>query len=123
MTTPAYTQAQIEQYLTYISFPTDQKPLLEPSQTRTSAGLDYLSILQKHQLCTTPFENVSLHYSQTKLLSLDPDDLFQKIVVNKRGGYCMEVNHFFGCMLKSMGFDVVSTGGRVYMDEENMSGL
>jgi len=80
-------------------------------------------VLQKYQLCKVPFENLSLHYSQTKLLSLEPDDLFEKIVVRNRGGYCMEVNHFFGCMLKSMGFEVVSTGGRVYEEGGEAGGL
>jgi len=123
MTTRAYTQAQVERYLAHISFPTQQHPIPGPAQTRTSRGLEYLTALQKYQLCAVPFENVSLHYSQTKLLSLDPDDLFEKIVDKKRGGYCMEVNHFFGCMLKSIGFDVVRTGGRVYGPDGVAGGL
>jgi arylamine N-acetyltransferase len=60
-----------------------------------------------------PFENLSLHYSQTHLLSLDPEDLFVKIVDRKRGGYCMENNAFFGAVLRSLGYDLINAGARI----------
>jgi arylamine N-acetyltransferase len=46
-------------------------------------------------------------------LSLDPEDLFRKIVENGRGGYCMEVSAFFGTVLRSLGFRLYSAGARV----------
>lgn len=61
-----------------------------------------------------PFENLSLHYSKYPSISLDKDDLYEKIVIDKRGGYCMETNYFFMIMLKSLGFQVMTTGARVY---------
>lgn len=44
-------------------------------------------------------------------------------MVKKRGGYCMELNQFFGCVLMSMGFEVVSTGGRVFGEDGSLAGL
>jgi arylamine N-acetyltransferase len=76
-------------------------------------ALSFLAELQKRNLASVPFEDVSLHYSKHRLLSLDPDDLFDKIVTNSRGGYCMEVNCFFGTVLRSLGFTVTNVGGRV----------
>lgn len=99
-----YTEAQLQQYFTHISF--------DPTQHERGT-LDYLAALQRAHLARVPFESVSLHYSKTRLLSLDLDDLFDKIVARSRGGYCMEVNAFFGAVLRSLGFTVLSGGGRV----------
>ncbi|KAL8950022.1 MAG: hypothetical protein Q9222_003916 [Ikaeria aurantiellina] len=74
-----------------------------------------LTFLQQHQLAHIPFENLSLHYSQSHTISLDPDVLYQKYVEQGRGrgGYCMENNAFFGNVLRSLGFTVTSVGGRI----------
>ena len=103
-----YTPPQVSQYFAHIAFP-------EPAPD-TPRSLALLSALQAHQLAAVPFESLSLHYSRTRLLSLDPEDLFRKIVTGpggRRGGYCMEDNTFFGCILRSLGFEVLSVGGRV----------
>jgi arylamine N-acetyltransferase len=95
---------QVTRYLAHISFPDDAK----------SAGrLSYLKELQKRHLARVPFESLSLHYSKYHLLSLNQQDLFQKIVTRGMGGYCMENNTFFGAMLRSLGFTVFNAGGRV----------
>jgi len=60
-----------------------------------------------------PFENLSLHYSKLPGISLDTEDLFEKIVERRRGGYCMEVNCFFATVLDTLGYEVVPTGARV----------
>ncbi|KAG9238323.1 hypothetical protein BJ875DRAFT_56148 [Amylocarpus encephaloides] len=113
-----YATSQIDNYLTHISFPTLKypKPTSETIQTNAKDALEYLTALQQHHICAVPFENLSLHYSTHRKLSLDKDDLYEKIVGagNRRGGYCMENNLFFGTMLRSLGFDVVNIGGKVY---------
>ncbi|KAI4129771.1 MAG: hypothetical protein LQ338_002081 [Usnochroma carphineum] len=78
-------------------------------------SLQSLAVLQKHQLATYPFENLSLHYSPTHSISLDLDVLYQKFIEKGRGGYCMENNAFFGTVLRSLGYDVTSVGARVCM--------
>lgn len=111
-----YSQEQIDSYLSYISFPVT-KYTITPGSARTEDGLAYLSALQKYQLARVPFENLQLHYSQEHHISLDRDDIFEKIVNsrNGRGGYCMENNTFFGTVLKTLGFEVISTGARVLL--------
>ncbi len=111
-----YTDEQIDAYLSHIAFPKAKYGHITPADARTEAGLWYLSSLQKHQLAAVPFENLSLHYSKERIISLDKGDLFDKFVTSKngRGGYCMENNLFFGTVLKTLGFDVVHTGARVY---------
>lgn len=58
-----------------------------------------------------PFENLDIHLG--KPLSLDPAELFAKIVTRKRGGYCYEVNSFFALMLRAFGFQVQGLLARV----------
>lgn len=47
------------------------------------------------------------------MISLDKEDLFEKIVTLERGGYCMENNLLFSTVLRTLGFEVVATGARV----------
>lgn len=58
-----------------------------------------------------PFENLDIHLG--KPLSLKPTDLFAKIVSNKRGGYCYEVNSFFAMALRAFGFQLHGLLARV----------
>lgn len=100
-----YTQDQITRYFQHIGW---------DANFRAPIGtLVYLQELQKRQLARVPFENLSLHYSPTHVLSLDPDDLFNKIVGRNMGGYCMENNTFLGAVLRTLGFSMINAGGRV----------
>lgn len=58
-----------------------------------------------------PFENLDIHLGQA--ISLEPSDLFTKIVTRKRGGYCYEVNSFFTMILQVFGFEVQGLLARV----------
>ena len=99
------TSTQLSQYLGHISFPNDN---LHPV-----GSLGYLASLQKYHLATVPFESLSLHYSKHRLLSLEQEDLYQKIVVRGMGGYCMENNTLFGILLRSLGYNLINVGARV----------
>lgn len=102
-----YTEEQLARYLERIGYRHD---------ARTQASTDplgCLTALQRHHMARVPFESLSLHYSRYRLLSLDPEDLFKKIVDNRRGGYCMEVNAFFATVLRTLGFTLFCAGGRV----------
>lgn len=76
--------------------------------------LPYLNDLIHAQLATVPYENLSIHYSETHSISLDLDTLFKKIVTNRHGGYCMELNALFAALLTGLGFDVHHRAGRVW---------
>ena len=77
--------------------------------------LNFLELLQKHQLCKVPWENLTQHYSWHKVINVKPKHLFRKIVRQPgRGGYCMEANFFFHTVLLSLGFDVYMCGSRIY---------
>ncbi|KAK0744519.1 hypothetical protein B0T21DRAFT_357942 [Apiosordaria backusii] len=103
-----YTDEQISRYLRHIGYTKDA--------AKKHAAEDPLGLLTRLQIlhmARVPFESLSLHYSKYRTLSLDPEDLFVKIVGKGRGGYCMEVNTFYAVVLRSLGFTLFSTGGRV----------
>lgn len=59
-----------------------------------------------------PFENLSIHLNER--ISLDPDDLFIKIVRRRRGGFCYELNGLFALLLEDLGFGVERVACRVH---------
>ncbi len=75
------------------------------------ASLAVLQRLHFAHVHNVPFENLDIHLG--KLLSLDPADLFSKIVTRKRGGYCYEINSFFALILQALGFKVNGLLARV----------
>lgn len=103
-----YTQDQLERYFRHIGYaPKDADAAAEKDD------LGRLAMLQLRHMARVPFESLTLHYSKHHRLSLDLEDLFEKIVDKGRGGYCMEVNAFFGAVLRSLGYTVINVGGRV----------
>ena len=109
------TPEQLQLYYERIQFPQDLRERNVSPIARTKEGLSFLSILQKYQLAAVPFENLELHYSPHHNITLDPEHLFHKIVErnNGRGGYCMENLGLFATVLRSLGFDIMTTGARV----------
>jgi N-hydroxyarylamine O-acetyltransferase len=59
-----------------------------------------------------PFENLDIRRGQP--IRLSEEALWHKIVVQKRGGFCYELNGLFAWLLKQLGFDVTYLNARVY---------
>lgn len=67
-------------------------------------NLEGLNTLIRAQLTHVPFEALDI-WGAGVCPSLEIDDLYQKIVVDRRGGYCFELNTLFRVLLNSLGFD------------------
>src|SRR4051812_40407997 len=78
---------------------------------------DSLAALQERHLHTVPYENFDI--LRRLPLSLDTRDLFDKIVVRRRGGYCFELNALFGWLLRELGYPVTDLMARFWRDEPN----
>lgn len=63
-----------------------------------------LRALQVAHLRTVPFENLSIHAGEP--IVLNDEALFEKIVGNRRGGFCYEANGLFAALLRALGFEV-----------------
>ncbi|KAF2838725.1 arylamine N-acetyltransferase 4 [Patellaria atrata CBS 101060] len=112
----AYNAAQLSEYLSYISLPESLHPTLTPTPESTShLNLALLKALHVHHIGTIPYENLSIHYSGSHAVDIDPQHLFKKIVEAKRGrgGYCMESGILFYHVLKGLGFAVKHVGVRI----------
>jgi arylamine N-acetyltransferase len=113
---PIYTDRQVEAYLSRIAYTpaTSGKSLVEDARQRVqSDALGTLSELQRLHLAAIPWGNSGLHYSQHHTISLHPDSLYEKIVERRLDGYCMESTGIFFIVLRSLGYLVYTTGGRV----------
>jgi N-hydroxyarylamine O-acetyltransferase len=78
--------------------------------------LSTLRALHLAHLRRVPFENLDIH--RRRPLSLAADDLFTKIVVQRRGGICYELNGLFALLLDALGFAVTLLAARVYDAEQ-----
>lgn len=76
---------------------------------------DTLANLQECHLKAVPYENFDILKGIP--LSLEIEDLFEKIVVNRRGGYCFELNALFRWLLEELGYGVTSLFARFWKDE------
>jgi len=56
------------------------------------------------QAFAIPFENIDIHLGRP--ISLEPADLVEKILWQRRGGYCFELNGILRQALKALGFAV-----------------
>ena len=68
--------------------------------------------LHKQHLLNIPFENLDIHYGIK--IELDLEKLYQKIIIEKRGGFCYELNSLFNELLKAIGFDTFLISGSVH---------
>jgi N-hydroxyarylamine O-acetyltransferase len=76
--------------------------------------IDTLRALHRAHLHAVPFENLDIHLGRPILL--DRGALFRKIVDERRGGFCYELNGIFGDLLAFLGFEVSLLSARVAHD-------
>ena len=81
-------------------------------------AIETLRGLHRAHVMTVPFENLDIHLGRP--ISLDPADLFRKIVVDRRGGYCFELNGLFTLLLEDVGFAVTRLAARVLYGTEGV---
>jgi len=75
------------------------------------ATLETLRALHCRHMLTVPFENLDIHLGRP--IVLDETAFFDKIVRQRRGGFCYELNGLFGALLRGLGYDLDLLSGRV----------
>src|SRR6187431_1341176 len=78
---------------------------------RYQPDLALLSALTLAHTQAIPFENLDVLLGIR--ISLEPDALFRKLVLDGRGGYCFEQNGLFLLVLQELGFQVTPISARV----------
>jgi N-hydroxyarylamine O-acetyltransferase len=77
----------------------------------TTPSLATLRGLHRAHLLSIPYENLDIHLGVP--LTLDPERMFAKLVDERRGGWCYEMNGVFGHVLETLGFAVRRVSGTV----------
>jgi N-hydroxyarylamine O-acetyltransferase len=78
-----------------------------------------LQKLHAAQAFSVPFENMDIHLGRA--IDLAPEHLAAKLIRQRRGGYCFELNGLLYLALKTMGFAVRQLLARVLYGLENPS--
>lgn len=78
---------------------------------KDKADISYETLREIHraQVFSVPFENLEIHDTSSdpeNLRRLDEQTLVNKIIGQKRGGACMEMNELFALVLIQLGFNV-----------------
>lgn len=84
---------KISQYLSRIAYPGEQIQI----------SVETLKLLHRSHVLSIPFECLDIHLHNP--ISLNLEHLFEKVVINKRGGFCYELNFLFYNFLLEVGFD------------------
>jgi N-hydroxyarylamine O-acetyltransferase len=72
---------------------------------------DMLRLIHFHHITSIPFENLDVF--NKKPVRVDPDSVYEKLVLKKRGGYCFEMNCLLYTALERMGFSVKPYSARI----------
>lgn len=85
-------------------------------------SLDVKGLYQIHlaQFFSIPFENLDIHLGRE--ISLKPQRILQKILDEKRGGYCFELNALLLMALHALGFQARSILARVHLGQDEPGG-
>src|ERR1017187_1683598 len=94
----------VEAYLRRIQYDGPREPSLET-----------LRELHRQHLFTVPFENLDIALRNP--IQLDPELIYQKVVLRGRGGYCYELNGLFHELLEALGFTVCMLSAQVRRDD------
>jgi N-hydroxyarylamine O-acetyltransferase len=93
----------LEDYLARVGFDGEPRP-----------DFDTLRRLHRGHLASIPYENLGVLLGET--LDFDIARIFDKLVHQRRGGWCYEMNGLFAWALETIGFRVTRLAGAVIRD-------
>lgn len=83
--------------------------------------MDQLNRDIKTFLCNYTFNNIDILLSNRKILQLDEESLYDKLIKRRRGGYCFENNQFFFNELSKKGYKISRKLARVIYGETQIT--
>lgn len=101
--------ARVKQYFERIGLPMPQKIV---------PNAELLQQLTFHQIISIPFENTQLLIK--KMVPCDVDSLFQRIVIEGKGGICHDIASLFGWFLTELGYQVIPVGAIAFDKDRPM---
>ena len=89
-----------------------------PADMPVTHNEDFLRKVMYQHVLSVPYENLDI--LDRRPLSLEIPDLYDKIVLRHRGGYCFEVNALLAAFLTEQGFKVTSYFARYLRGETSI---
>ncbi|WHI60560.1 arylamine N-acetyltransferase [Mammaliicoccus lentus] len=89
------------------------------SKNYNQINLETLNHYITRFMYTVPFENISVQNQQP--ISVNIDDLYEKIVINYRGGFCYEMNTIFQFYLEQKGFSITCASATIHTPDDGWS--
>ncbi len=83
--------------------------------------LELLTQIVRRQVAAFPFSSIGVRLNDP--LPLEPEQLFDRIVVRGRGGYCFEHNGLLFAVLSELGYDATVRLARVINNGDHLPGL
>lgn len=77
--------------------------------------------LQLAHLHSVPFENLDIGLKRP--IGIDEKSIWRKIIRQRRGGFCYELNGLFAWLLRKIGFEVTHLNARDYHEEDDTFGI
>jgi len=69
-------------------------------------------------MLSIPFENLDIGINRP--IRIDRESIWNKLIINRRGGFCYELNGAFAWLLQQIGFRVTYLNGRVFNKEGDL---
>ena len=82
---------------------------------RRDVSKETLFALQEAHLKTIPYENLDIHLGVA--VGLELPQIYDKVILQNRGGWCFELNGLLAWLLRELGFDVTMHGAKVVAEE------
>ncbi len=101
-------ESKVKAYLERIGYEGEVRP-----DEETLARLIRLHLEQ------VSFENLDA-YDYGIVPELSEEYLYEKIVVQRRGGWCFELNRLFGALLDALGFEVYPVAARILLNKPTL---
>lgn len=74
-----------------------------------------LAELHKNHIYQIPFENLDVYFK--RIFDLDIEKVYKKIITDKRGGFCYELNLLFNWLLTEIGFSSRIIAARIFNED------
>ncbi|OOQ83546.1 putative N-hydroxyarylamine O-acetyltransferase [Penicillium brasilianum] len=113
----AFSPAQLSKYLKHLALPPEYDQYIDNPHSFPKTE-DALTTLFRGQITRFPYDNLSVHYSNTDVIDIRPESIYPKFMgpadcqPSRRGGYCLECSIFFYHVLLGFGFSTYTTGVR-----------
>ncbi|KAF9264992.1 cysteine proteinase [Marasmius fiardii PR-910] len=107
-----YTKPQILEWLSVIGYPVTSKVKSQIENDTFPADLENLHQVSRRHYIAFPFENTQMHYTARHTLDIDPQVIYQRLVVDRKGSYCFGKGGLLFGMLRGLGYRVYAAQAR-----------